>query len=937
MKKNKVLNKLIINTLYILLSTICLQETKAQIFNNSQPHFKVKWNEINTDNFRLIFPKEFNESATLLAQQIETYIKFAELNLNEKPRKINIIVQQNHIQQNGFVQLAPRKSELFSTPSCLADNQEWLPNLALHELQHVAQFDKLTGNIRKPFGELLALAFFGINLPSWYYEGDATLHETLFSTGGRGRLSSWDMELRTNIQSQKTYSFSKYVHGSFKDIVPSYYTIGYFMNSEMYEKDAQINSKIYEEMNGKLLRPFNFQRALKKYYGGKASKLFTNTIENLEKKWTENPTSNLGEPITFDDKYPTDYFLPQLENHGVYALQKNNQRTPRIIKFNPNSPEKTEEVLKIGAQIMPYFHIKNHLITWDEYRKDARFSKHTYNVINIYNTLTGVKKTLTKDSRFYTPILSNDLSKLVCVEVNLDNESSLAILDPNSGNKIDSIALPSNMHIQQPYFNENSNKIVAISVDQRGTNLIEIDLETKAMKELLSWSNLQLERPIYVKDNIIFKANQSGKDDLFMLEKGIISKITESKFGAFNPYYANGTLWFNDFTVKGLKVNSLKLEDFDFKSASLEPARTLYPQQNSFQYDTISSDVDYSSAIKPYSVLKNSINFHSLTLSANNFESFDNYKPGIYWLSNDVLNTTRIKLGYEREVELNKNAYLAELTYQRYYPKFTVGYKNSGNFGIAKTSNGKDSLRFDFRYHQVTTDIQLPFSIYRGNITYSYGVNFGTYYIKRYDLSVNNLRNFVDQIRFPLNYQAYFNRNTMLSTMDLAPRWGQNFNFIYRHMPFENADNNSWALRANFYFPGIVLNHSFQTRLGIQQASGVFRGNYDIPLPDGFSFLPNYLVKNTLLFDYRLPLLYPDWTIGQLAYIKRIHGQVSADYLNIHDASLAPKTISAGLNFDFNLFKYNEPLFTFSVLGTYLNDLRASNKFSPTFSLSYSY
>ncbi|MCA5005444.1 hypothetical protein [Sphingobacterium bovistauri] len=937
--KLKTKNKnLFFNTLILIISTFNSNIIFAQIFDNSQAHYKVKWHQIDTDNFRLIFPSTFKTSAPSLSQQIENYIKYSQKSLTDNPRKISIIVQQNHILQNGFVQLAPRKSEIFSTPSGIADNQEWLPNLALHELQHVTQFDKLTGNIKRPFGELLALGFFGINLPSWYYEGDATLHETLFSNGGRGRLSSWNMELRTNILSKKHYSFSKYIHGSFKDIVPSYYTIGYFMNSEMYEKDNKINANIYEEMNGKLLRPFNFQRALKKYYGTKPNQLFENTIAKLDQKWTSNTSTSLPDPIEFKDKYPTDYLLPQVENGSIYSIQKNNQRTQRIVKFDKNNPENYTEIVKTGAQLMPYFHIKKHLIVWDEYRKDARFSKQTYNVITVYNTQNNIKTTITKDSRYYTPLLSNDLKHIVCIEVDLDNKSSIAILDTYTGHKIDSIPLANGTHIQQPHLNEKSTKIIAIAISQRGTNLIEISRDTKQTKTILEWSNLQFERPVYAGNDIIFKVNQNGKDDIFLLKSGIIQQLTDSKFGAFNPSINNDTLWFNDFTLKGHKINLISLNNINSKKISLSAAETLFETQNNFKFDSIShSTVDYSALIKPYSVIKNSVNFHSLTLSANDFESFDNYKPGIYWVSNDLLNITNIKLGYEREVELRKNSYLAELSYQRYHPKFNISYKNSGNYGIAKTRTGKDSLRFDFRYHQITADIQLPFSIYRGNNVYSYGANFGTYYIKRYDLSIQSLRNFVDQIKFPLNYQVYFNKNSMMARMDLAPRWGQNFNFIYRHMPFENNQSQSWAFRSNFYFPGFVLNHSFQTRFNIQHSKGVFEGSYDIPLIDGFSFLPNYLVKNTLLFDYKLPLLYPDLSIGQLAYIKRIHGQLSADYLNIHNTDLAPKSLSAGLNFDFNLFKYNEPLFTFSVLGTYLNDSRINKKFSPTFSLSYSY
>lgn len=935
-KYNKYKN-IIINNLISSCLIFYTHYSNAQIFDNSQSHFRVKWNQINTPQFRLTFPAEFKNSAPILAQNIQNYIHFSSLSLQEKPRKIDIIVQQNHVTQNGFVQLAPRKSELFSTPSGVADNQEWLPNLALHEIHHVTQFDKLTGNIKRPFGEILALGFFGINLPSWYYEGDAVLHETLFSNGGRGRLSSWNMELRANILSNKDYTFSKYIHGSFKDIVPSYYTIGYFMNSQMREKDLHISSKILEEMNGKLLRPFNFQRALKSNYGGKASKIFDETIQDLKQKWSNLPIQKTSDYPDFGDKYPTDYLLPQIENGAIYTLQRNNQRTARIVQWQVDSIQKPQEVLQLGIQIMPYFHIKNNLIVWDEFRKDARFSKQTYNVINLYNTQTRVKKTLTKNTRLYTPTLSHDLKEIACIEVNLDNESSIAILDMDSGDKTDSIPLPAGMHVQQPSYNSESTKLIAIALCDKGTTLIEIDYQTKQIHPLLEWTNLQFERPIYADNAIVFKVNQNGKDDIFRLQNGEITQLTKSNFGAFNPFVSEKKLWYNDFTTEGYKVNSLDLSNISPIPVVLKPAQTLYSSQNSFVYANIDSTTNYEDSIEPYSVLKNSVNFHSLTLSANDFESFDNYKPGIYWLSDDILNTTQLRLGYEREVELAKNTYLAEVTYQRYYPKLTIGYKNSGNFGTAKNSSGKDSLRFDFRYHQITTDIQLPFSEYRGNKVYSYGFNFGTYYIKRYDLTVSNLKNFVDQIRFPLNYQAYFNRNAMMSAMDLAPRWGQNFSFIYRHMPLQQGENSSWAFRTNFYFPGLLLNHSFQTRFSLQRTQGVFNNSYDIPLVDGFAYLPHVNLRNTLLFDYRLPLLYPDLSVSQLAYIKRIHGQVSADYLNIHHSSLAPKTISAALNFDFNLFKYNEPLFNLSLIGTYLIDPAANKKFVPRFSLSYNY
>src|SRR5690606_41616914 len=97
-------------------------------------------------------------------------------------------------------QLAPRRSEFFTTPPQRNDFQDWLGQLAVHELRHVVQIDKLTGYLSAPFFEQLAFAIYGITLPSWFFEGDAVTTETVLSNSGRGRLRSWDLPLPTNLR-----------------------------------------------------------------------------------------------------------------------------------------------------------------------------------------------------------------------------------------------------------------------------------------------------------------------------------------------------------------------------------------------------------------------------------------------------------------------------------------------------------------------------------------------------------------------------------------------------------------------------------------------------------------------------------------------------------------------------------------------------------------
>src|SRR5690606_41722379 len=89
-------------------------------------------------------------------------------------------------------------------PGCLVSTVQPL-SWNLHSFPTRRSSDLLTGNIHFPFEEL-GFAFFGIALPTWFYEGDAVLTETLYSNGGRGRIPSWTINLRADRKSTRLNS-----------------------------------------------------------------------------------------------------------------------------------------------------------------------------------------------------------------------------------------------------------------------------------------------------------------------------------------------------------------------------------------------------------------------------------------------------------------------------------------------------------------------------------------------------------------------------------------------------------------------------------------------------------------------------------------------------------------------------------------------------------
>jgi hypothetical protein len=94
-------------------------------------------------------------------------------------------------------------------------------------------------------------------------------------------------------------------------------------------------------------------------------------------------------------------------------------------------------------------------------------------------------------------------------------------------------------------------------------------------------------------------------------------------------------------------------------------------------------------------------------------------------------------------------------------------------------------------------------------------------------------------------------------------------------------------------------------------------------------------VHNTLLFDYRFPLFYPDWEIGPFAYIKRFKGGFFADFENIFNGhGLSPRTYGAELRADMNLLRFYLPNFELSGKIIFVNQKPVQN---PIFETGFSY
>lgn len=900
-------NKTLIIRILLLISSIFITDKSyAQLFGGEQNPLSVNWRQINTSGFKIIYPVELETEAQRMANNIRYIFPMVGRSLNVRKTTIPIIFQNQGVIANGFVQLGPKKSEFNTTPPQSFDSQDWLNNLAVHELRHAAQFDKLTSGRPYPFPEDVYFAWMGVSIPLWFFEGDAVSNETSLTHAGRGRQPSWIMPYRTILLKGKTMSYSKANFGSQKDVTTGYYQLGYLMASDIRETNGKfVFDSLLTDIKKRPVRLYPFAGSLKKFTGKTGKEWYGAMTEKVKQAWKKQ--ADLSPAATYpvlnrEATYATDYFLPvKLKDGKILALKQSKAEAPAFTLIGEDKKE--HRVLGIGQQEQPWFSYANDLVVWDEIRYDPRFQQRTYSVVCSYNLRTGKVNQLSTRSRIFSPTLSADGSKIAAVQIDFSNKVQLIVMDAASGKIIRTYPNPENLLIQTPAFNKTGSVITYISVTEKGKALWTVDTNGKTEK-LISETPQQLSRPVFINSGIAFNAHYNGINNIYNVDviSKKISALSASEYGAANPSVINGTdsLLFNNYNLYGYEIAKTGIsyqktgeDNFVFFGAAAAK------QENTGNvFDNIP---DSSFVSKPYHKFGHLLNVHSVIPVIQ-----DEYSGGLQLKADNLLNTFDAYAGVNYHRDLGRFDYNAGASFKGLYPIFNVNYINRPRRTFYNM--GKMTRQGDWRENYVQLQAVVPVSLSAQNDNYNFSVNAGTSYTKRYD-AVNLPSNFITSLSFPLETGFTFTHTISTAERDIAPRWAQVLKISYLSQPFDpKLSGNLFAAQGFFYFPGLARNHTFLANFNYQNASGIRTYDNEINTVYGYNnILAKSSLKNTLLLNYRFPIFYPDAELGPLAYIRNVWGGVFCGYENLgSDSNLSqPKTYGFELHGNMNLLRYS--------------------------------
>ena len=893
-------------TLSLLISLLFLSlwNVSAQYYVVGQDPASVRWKQINTPRFQIIYPGDFESNAQRLAAILEKTYLFAGKTLQHQPGKISVILHTETVRSNGFAAWAPSRVEMFTVPHQTIYPQEWLQQLAIHEYRHVVQIDKIGTELPKIFkiilGEQAASMAIGAYLPFWFLEGDAVATETALSRTGRGRQPSFEMELKAQAQQIGLYSYDKAYLGSYRDHIPNYYQLGYQLVAHGRDKYGQnMWGNILHRVARKTLSLNAFSKGIKLATGKTMVQFYQESLSRFQDSTTVQKIKNTfpaSQNVNQSGIEYTSYQYPHFINDSLFfAVKESISDISRFVTINQSGKE--THIFTPGSINEESVDFRHNCIIWTETKPDPRWVHREATLLRIYNIQT--KKLFEKrfTERIYAPALSPDGKVVTAVKIDMLNQSELVLIAAENGKIIHETKLHSQQQLLTPSWDNNNRDLYAIVLGEKGKSLVKINPYLSTVEYLTPYTHTDIRKPVQNGRYVYFTGSFNGVDNGYAIdtETKQIHRVTNVQYG-IRDLQANpegSLLLYSNYQSNGFQLVKQKADSNDWeltdwnKSYSYPLADKLTLQESIIHFDSTDTASDYP--VKKYSKGAHLFNFHSWSPLFVDTEE-EEVSAGLSVMSQNKLSTALTELGYRFSSIDNTGKWIAKFQYSGFYPIFDL----SLDYGNQKSQYLNITNYIDPTGQVVKSDTTLigfKYQLFnlKGNIKFPLNLTHGKMYrllqpeIQIEYTSVTQDKSTPSTIfrgnMIPFTYGLYFHNLLKQSNRDLQSKFGQVINLQFSHTPFGDRNlGQIWSAETIIYLPGLFRNHGVRLYGGFQEKkAGQSMMNDMIHFPRGFQN-----VVNTELFslrsDYVLPIVYPDWSIGRLVYLKRIWGRIFYDY-----------------------------------------------------------
>lgn len=577
----------------VILLALTSFKSSAQFSLTGNDPAALRWRQMETENFRLIFPKGEDSLARVYGTELEVArLRIARssgyLIGQSYKGKMPVVLHSRYVLPNASVTWAPKRMDIFTVNDPYEPMaMPWVRNLAIHEGRHAAQmqFGADRGNkaLHWLFGEMAAGAFAGIYPGPAFLEGDAVVAETALSRSGRGRQASFLEYMRPAFDCGDRRDYYRWFYGSNKNYTPDYYRVGYMLiaGTRVFFNDPLFTQEYFDRVVRKGWL-FNLQKTVKAASGKSFNESFRIIEENFQQLW--NVETALREPfmpsrqVSRTPSMHTEYKgAVTVDGSGIYSLKSGMATANCLVRLDASGNEKRIRSFASYTSSL-FLDSESQRIFWSESVAGRRWTLGGSSRIR-YVDLTKPRKVhdLTKKGRYFNPAPAPDGNVIAATEYPYAGGSRIVLLDVADGTVRKSFTAPDSLQFTESAWI--GDRLFAAGLSENGMGIYEVtgaDSDGKAVLHQLlgpqpvTLSHLRTvpalrqaqgterdrtlslsKRPVSEDRQLTFLCDRTGVTELYSLdvENLTLRRLTSTRYGISSPVFKADTLYYSSLAA----------------------------------------------------------------------------------------------------------------------------------------------------------------------------------------------------------------------------------------------------------------------------------------------------------------------------------------------------------------------------------------------------
>ncbi len=942
--------------LFLFLFFIISGVTSAQYYSMGNDPSYVKWMQIKSKNYTLIYPREIDSLAREYLAMLENKRSAIMEPVMIDPKPICVVLHPYSTISNGSVSWAPKRVDLITSPEPYDGTSEpWIQQLVIHESRHIGQTEHFTKGVYNVlhyiFGEQITGLGVGLYPSSFYLEGDAVIAETELTNAGRGRQAEFLQYSRAAYLNGDYRNWDKLRLGSFKYFTPNKYVFGYLTNSAVryYSNNYFFSGQYFSYLVKNWYNPRLVFISYKNYAGLKRKEFLDESQIIMTNIWTKD-LEKRGVFSTFDTLNTTKKRLYTNYVSGIFINNKTSKYNKAIL-FTKNGMEHTNTlyyldtlgkehpITPFSSNASPFSNLSNGKVYWTESVSHGGSTLSTFSVLRSFDTRSGKIRGYKNNTKYFNPSLSISGDTIAVAEYPVTGSSYLVLLSPDTGKIIGKIEAPRKGQIKETAFI--GRDIYCTAILDKGLGLYKFS--DGKWDEIIKQQNQSINGLKSFGSSLYFSSDLDGVLNIYLLdtEYNILYRLTNSVYGASSPYIDSSSrhLYYSEYSHLGYNLAKASLDSLCWNISNFsEPYKNPIADMLSTQAhrsstirnrDTIDVFNKQSYPAKKYNKFAHLFRFHSWAPVYYNIDriksmSYDKFYDlaslGVTLYSQNTLGSAITMLGYSYHKGFHAGhvnfLYKGAIPFielsadinDRYRDVYDVTRTPNGNNGYYKhplinkfffQSSVRLFYEFDFsRTGWINGLIPQVSWAYNNDRYYSYDK--GDYITKH-----------------ELTYGLQFYQVLPIARSQIFPRWGFNLTALGSSAPWTGENfGNLLYLYGYLYLPGITRQQGIKLTGTWQKQfadNKYYYLNSFATLPRGYN---KYLLPTDnfgkVTIDYAIPIYLGDVSLGGFLYLKRLQlipfGEYARDIAKHQSVTNNYYSYGADLLLDFNIFRFNVPL-----------------------------